>query len=62
MRQRRGRPKRQQPGTKQVFVSEAGWKVTVSANRKGSYHEIKEALQQALEEVCLRIENNVQLF
>ncbi len=36
--------------------------MTVIAKHKGSYHEMEQALQQALEEVQLRIDNNVQLI
>ncbi len=45
-----------------TFTTEAGWKVIVSASYKGNYHEIAQALEEALEEVRHRIENNVQLF
>jgi ParB family chromosome partitioning protein len=62
VRQRRGKQRAKQRGTKQVFVTEDGWKVIVSAARKGTYHEVEEALDQALAEVRHRIANNVQLF
>lgn len=61
VRQRQGKPAPQHRGVKQTFHTEEGFKVTVTAARKGNYHEIEQALQQALEEVRLRIENNVQL-
>jgi hypothetical protein len=31
-------------GVKQTFVTEEGWKVTVSAKQKGNYHEVEQAL------------------
>lgn len=62
VRQRRGKPRAKMRGTRQVFLTEEGWKVTVSAGKKGSYHEIEQALDLALAEVRHRIENNVQLF
>lgn len=61
--QRRGkrRPKLSQ-GVRQVFHAENGLKVTVSSNAKANYHEVEQALIDALEEVRLRIDNNVTLF
>lgn len=61
VRQRKGKAAAQPRGVRQTFVTEEGWKVTVSTNKKGNYHEMEQALQQALEEVRLRIENNVHL-
>ena len=61
VRQRKGKATRRLRGVKQVFMTEDGWKVTVTANKKGSYHEMEQALQEALEEVRLRIDNNVVL-
>lgn len=63
-RTRRGRkqPPRKPGGTKLDFWSETGWKITVSSKGKGTYHDVEAALRQALDEVCLRIDNNVQLF
>ena len=61
VRQRQGKAIAKPRGVKQTFVSEEGYNVTVTSVKKGNYHEIEQALQQALEEVQLRIENNVQL-
>lgn len=61
VRQRKGKQSVKPRGLKQTFMTEEGYKVTVSAMKKGNYHEIEQALQQALDEVRLRIENNVQL-
>lgn len=61
VRQRRGKPASIR-STKQTFVTDDGWKVTVTASRKGTYHEIEQALELALEEVRHRIKNNMQLF
>jgi len=41
---------------------ENGWKVTVTAQQKGSYDEIELALQLALEEVRTRISSGMRLF
>ena len=49
-------------GCKQTFVADNGWKVIVTSPRKGSYHEIEQALFIALEEVRTRIDNRVQLL
>ncbi len=61
VRQRKGVAQERTRGLKQTFITEEGFKVTVTASRKGNYHEIEEALQHAIEEVRLRIQNNVQL-
>jgi ParB family chromosome partitioning protein len=59
-RHRKGQlPKR---GTKLTFFGEDGWKVTVSAPRKGTYHEVEQTLALALEEVRHRRESGCQLF
>jgi ParB family chromosome partitioning protein len=60
--QRRGKRKPAPRATKQTFMVEKGWRVVVSSSTRGTYHDIEEALVQALDEVRLRIENNVQLF
>lgn len=62
IRERRGKASRPRQGVTQAFLSEAGLKVTVSSTRKTNYFEIEQALEEALAEVRLRIENNVQIF
>jgi ParB family chromosome partitioning protein len=62
VRQRRGKRRAKARGTKQTFLTESGWRIVVSVNRCGTYHEIEEALIEVLEEVRHRIDNNVQLF
>lgn len=62
VRQRRGRRRDQSRRTKLTFFTEHGWKVVVSASRRGTYHDIEQAMEQALAEVRHRIGNNVQLF
>ncbi len=62
VRQCRGKKARSSSSMNQTFQADNGIKVVVRANRTGNYHEIEEALSQALEEVRLRINNNVQLF
>ncbi len=59
--QNRRSPKTRIRGTRQVFSTEGGWKVTVTSDRKGNYHEIAEALKQVADEVELRIDNNVRI-
>ncbi len=61
-RKRKGKAQMQQRGTKQTFIAENGWRVTVTASRKGSYDEIEQALQTALVEVRHRIQNGMRLF
>ena len=62
VRQRRGKAKPKPRSTRLTFAAEDGWTVVVSAARKGTYHEVEQALRAALEEVQLRIRNNVQLY
>ena len=49
-------------GNRQTFVAENGWKVVATSTKKGSYHEIEQALSEALDEVRLRIDNRVKLM
>lgn len=61
-RQSKRKRKRKPGGAKLDFWSENGWKITASSKGKGTYHEVEQALIQALEEVRLRIDNNVQIY
>lgn len=49
-------------GCSQTFIAENGFRVIVKSSRKGSYHDIEQALVIALEEVRTRIDNRVQLL
>lgn len=62
VRKQKGKPVPTPRTTKQTFFAEDGWKVVVTASRKGSYFEIEQALVTALEEVRLRINSGCQLF
>ena len=62
VRQRRGKAKPRARSTHLTFLTEDGWKVVVSAKRKGRYEEVEQALCSAMDEVRHRIRNNVQLF
>jgi ParB family chromosome partitioning protein len=62
VRQRKGRSKPRSPATHLTFTTEDGWKIVVSAPRKGRYEEVEQALSVAMEEVRHRIRNNVQMF
>lgn len=59
---RKAKPKRKPGGAKVEFWAENGWKITVSSKGKGTYHHVKEALEQALDETELRIRGNIQIF
>ncbi len=61
VRQRRGKPRPKRRGIKQTFVTDEGWRIVISIARNANYHEMEEALVQTLEEVRLRIINNVYL-
>ena len=62
VRQRKGKPLARPRGASRTFVSENGWKVTVSSPHKGTYHDIIQALQEAIDEAEHCLNNNVQLF
>lgn len=62
IKQRRGaKGTKPRAGLHQVFVSESGLKVTVTAKSKANYHEVERALSDAPEEVRHRIRNNRKL-
>ena len=62
VRKHRGKSRRTSQATKQTFIVGSGWKVVVSANKRGTYYDIQAALKDAIEEVEHRIQNNVQMF
>ena len=63
LRQRRGKKTvKPRSGIHQVFISERGLKVAVTARTKANYHEVELALSEALEEVRHRIRNNIKLL
>jgi hypothetical protein len=45
-----------------VFVADNGWKVEVMTTQSGSYHDIEQALVQALDEVRHYIACGMRLF
>jgi ParB family chromosome partitioning protein len=62
VRQRKGGPTSKSRGIRLVFLAENGIKVTVTASRKGKYHEVEEALLEALDEVRGRIRNRIEMY
>lgn len=62
VRQRRRKHPKTRPHTRLCFPTEYGWRIIVSAPRKGSYEEIEQALDEVLAEVRHRIANGVQIF
>ncbi|HBE69098.1 MAG TPA: chromosome partitioning protein ParB [Planctomycetaceae bacterium] len=63
IKQRRGKKAaKPRSGIHQVFLSERGLKVTVTAATKVNYHEVELALTEALDEVRHRIRNNIKLL
>ncbi len=62
VRQRKGKAAAKRPRLSQVFVAQSGIKVAVTAKHKVSYHDVQQALQEAIVEVQLRIDNNVQIY
>ena len=59
---RKKRSKATVRGTNLSFECDDGFSIQVKKRSKCSYHEVLEALEQAIEEVRLRIDNNVQLY
>ncbi len=53
---------RRKRGIQQTFLTESGWKVTTTHPAQSNYHELEAALTEALDEVRLRIANNVALI
>lgn len=62
VRQRHGRAKPATRITNQTFFGDNGWKVVVTGPKKGNYFDIEQVLNQALEEVRIRINSGCQLF
>ena len=62
VRQRRGKSSPKKRGYKQTFQGESGIKVTVIASKKVNYHEIEQALAEAIEEVRHYIDQGLQSF
>ncbi len=58
---KRGKRTQRAAGVNLTFVAENGIRVQVHSAHKQNYHEVLEALQQATEEVQLRIDNRVDL-
>ena len=63
-----GRRKRKKPVTSNgrtrrlEFQCSYGWNITAENSQQSNYHEVEQALTEALEEVRLRIDNRVELF
>ena len=58
-RQRRARKRR--TNIQQIFFADDGWRITVTGHQGGTYHHVEQALLVVLEEVRLRIANNVRI-
>lgn len=62
-KRRRKKKKSSASGVKQIMYAEGDWTVTIAnAKNNATYAELEQALLQVLEEVRLRIDNNVQLI
>ncbi|MGB7327080.1 MAG: ParB/RepB/Spo0J family partition protein [Rubripirellula sp.] len=62
VKKKRGGGKKLPRGCTQTFIAENGWRIVARSGRKGNYHDIEQALTEALEEVRLRIDNRVKLM
>ena len=62
VRIRKGKARSKPRGIHQSFVVQNDIRVTVTSRRKVNYHEVQLALQEVLDEVQHRIDNNVQLY
>jgi ParB family chromosome partitioning protein len=61
VRRRKRNQTKRPTGVKQTFYADSGWTVTVTSKVSGTYYHIEQALLLALDEVRLRIANNVRL-
>ncbi len=52
----------QSRGCNLTFIADSGWRIVAKSDRKGTYHDVEQALVEALEEVRLRINNRVKLL
>ncbi|MCC7335764.1 MAG: ParB/RepB/Spo0J family partition protein [Pirellulaceae bacterium] len=59
--QRRGKRKAPSATSSQTFAGENGIRVVVTYRKQQNYHDLLEALEAVVEEVRLRIDNNVHL-
>ncbi len=59
--QRRGKRKAPSANSSQTFAGENGIRVVVTYRKQQNYHDLLEALEAIVEEVRLRIDNNVHL-
>ena len=59
---RRKKTTKPRAGLNLAFDSDTGVRVTVTAKSKSNYHEVEQALADALDEVQHRIRNNISLF
>lgn len=61
--QKKGRERPRKPrGFRQEFLCENGWKLVASSKKRSNYHELEDALLQALEDVRARIRSGLQMF
>ncbi|MBL8826772.1 MAG: ParB/RepB/Spo0J family partition protein [Planctomycetaceae bacterium] len=60
VRQRQGRSASASRTTQHTFFADGPWRVTISGPKNGTYEELESALLQVLDEVRLRIDNNVR--
>ena len=59
---RRNQRVRASDQVKQTFFTEGGWRIVATHMGKAMYHDLKEAMTDVMEEIDLRINNNVQLY
>lgn len=58
------KPRKQQAvaaGVKQTFFADNDWVISVTRRQAGSYLEMEQAVLQVLDEIRLRVENNIRL-
>jgi ParB family chromosome partitioning protein len=62
VRTHRGKRRRASTQIKQTFATEAGWKIVASHAGKTTYHELKAALAEVIDEIDARIAGRVQFY
>jgi hypothetical protein len=51
VKQRKGKPAAQKRGFKQTFFADNGIRITATTQKKITYHDVEQAMHQALDEV-----------
>jgi ParB family chromosome partitioning protein len=62
VRTRRGKRRRRAGQFKLTFATESGWKITASHTGNTTYHDLRAAIAEVMDEIDARIAGNVGLY